>query len=157
MIHVYPTEAGVCNSQSTLDSYALFHDDSITSIYPGIRILLTSMQINFDKINFDKSQSLHSCCKPAWVTNLGGLCLLFSIVMQQTSKCELYGEESCDCGYCNVEGWLTHPPCYSKKVRCLWPLCLFSAGKITYTCRCQGTTVSSLTSKKVSNRKPLSF
>jgi len=24
--------------------------------------------------------------------------------MHETSKCELFAEESCDCGYCNVEG-----------------------------------------------------
>ena len=35
--------------------------------------------------------------------------------MQETSKCELYGEESCDCGYCNVEGWLTLPALLFKK------------------------------------------
>jgi len=25
--------------------------------------------------------------------------------IQENSKCELFGEGYCDCGYCNVEGW----------------------------------------------------
>lgn len=35
--------------------------------------------------------------------------------------------------------------------------CLSFVGNITYTCRRLGNTASSLTSKKVSNRNPLSF